>query len=263
MAAPSPEQVLANSGLTPLEARVYLYLNENPNKRDSEIGDALGIPLPDVRKALSSLRSRGLVKAVERDGYDAVPPSKAFEILVDLKTRDMELALSSIRRQLHSIRESLEKRYWVSRYGISEEQLLESLEDLRSMEAVTARLMAEATEEILVFTASFEWYNKVRETLTSSLQRGVRVRVLMRVVDEPSRLRARELLERGVEVRSAVEGWYPVRGTLVDESRLVFLIWATEEKLSCFRPHYTENRGLIKVFLDSFEHRWARASSIA
>ena len=174
----------------------------------------------------------------------------------------MESELANTRRQLSSIREVLENKYWESRYGIRDELLLEPLDDLKSMEVKTVRLISEAQREIRIFTASFEWYTKIREVLLDAVRRGVKVKILMRVVDEHSQKRARDLLENGIEVKSTVEDWYPVRGTIVDGNKLLFLIWATEKKLSYYKPHYTENVGLIKIFLDAFERRWERASNI-
>jgi len=253
------EEFLEKAGLTAIEAKIYLFLNENPQKSEDDISKTLGVSLEESKNALSSLKAKGLVKVIDQDKYDAIPPSKALEILLDIKTKSMESELANIRRQLYFIRDVLENKYWESRYGIRDELLLEPLEDLRSMEIKTAKLISEAQREVQIFTASFEWYAKIREILLSTVKRGIKARVLMRVVDEHSQRRARDLLENGVEVKNAVEDWYPVRGTIIDGSKLVFLIWATEKKLSYFKPHYTENAGLIKIFLDAFERRWERA----
>ncbi|MHC1600756.1 MAG: TrmB family transcriptional regulator [Candidatus Nezhaarchaeales archaeon] len=256
------EESLEKAGLTLIEAKIYLFLNENPRKSEDEISAALGINLQELKEALSSLKAKGLVKTVDQDTYDVTPPSKALEILLDIKAKYMESELANTRRQLSSIREVLENKYWESRYGIRDELLLEPLDDLKSMEVKTVRLISEAQREIRIFTASFEWYTKIREVLLDAVRRGVKVKILMRVVDEHSQKRARDLLENGIEVKSTVEDWYPVRGTIVDGNKLLFLIWATEKKLSYYKPHYTENVGLIKIFLDAFERRWERASNI-
>ncbi len=253
---------LMRAGLTKLEAEVYLFLVENPQKSEVELGNLLNVPLSDLRYALTSLLQRGLVKVLDHEKYEAIPPSKAVLVLLEVKTRSVEAELAELRRHLYTIKSSLEDKYWEKRYGIRDELLIEPLDDLRSMEIKTAEIISRAQHSISVFTASFEWYPRVRELLLDALNRKVVVRVLMRVVNEQSKKIAKDLMENGADVRCATEEWYPVRGTLVDESKLIFLIWTTEKKLSYYKPHYTENPGLIKVFSDAFNKRWERAKPI-
>jgi len=53
---------------------------------------------------------------------------------------------------------------------------------------------------------------------------------------------------------------------LSDDNELVFLIWATNERNGrrpkFFRPHFTKNDGMIRVFADAFDKRWSDASPI-
>jgi sugar-specific transcriptional regulator TrmB len=253
---------LKKAGLTRLEAEVYLFLVQNPQVSESDLLSSLNASLSDVKAAIASLLQKGLVKALDSGKYDAIPPSKAAQILLDVKTRSVEAELAELRKHLQAMKSDLEDKYWERRYGIRDELLIEPLDDLRSMEFKTAEIISRAQRDISIFTASFEWYPKVRELLLDALNRKVAVKVLMRVADERSKRVAKDLAENGADVRCAVEEWYPVRGTLVDESKLVFLIWTTERKLSYYKPHYTENPGLIKVFSDAFNRRWERAKPL-
>jgi sugar-specific transcriptional regulator TrmB len=253
---------LKKAGLTKLEAEVYFFLVQNPQASESDVCNSLNASTNDVKTAISSLLQRGLVKVLDSEKYDAIPPSKAAQILLEVKTRSVEAELAELRKHLQAMKSDLEDKYWERRYGIRDELLIEPLDDLRSMEVKTAEIISRAQRDISIFTASFEWYSKVRELLLDALHRKVAVRVLMRVVDERSKRVAKDLAENGADVRCATEEWYPVRGTLADESRLVFLIWTTERKLSYYKPHYTENPGLIKVFNDAFNRRWERAKPV-
>lgn len=230
---------------------------------ESDIRNSLNASLNDVKTALTSLLQRGLVKILNGETYDAIPPSKAAQILLEVKTRSVEVELAELKKHLQTIKSELEDEYWERRYGIRDELLIEPLDDLRSMEIKTAEIISRAQRDISIFTASFEWYPKVRELLLAALDRRVAVRVLMRIANEQSKRVAKGLVENGADVRCAIEEWYPVRGTLVDESKLVFLIWTTEKKLSYYKPHYTENPGLIKVFSDAFDRRWERAKPVS
>jgi hypothetical protein len=57
-----------------------------------------------------------------------------------------------------------------------------------------------------------------------------------------------------------------VRGTLVDDRELVFLVWATRKRGVSrpvyYRPHYTKNQGLVRVFRDAFLKRWEEGQTI-
>jgi sugar-specific transcriptional regulator TrmB len=253
---------LKKAGLTRLEAEVYLFLVQNPQASESYLCNSLNVSLSDIKTTIASLLQKGLVKILDSEKYDAIPPSKAAQILLEVKTRSVEAELAELRKQLQAMKSDLEDRYWEKRYGIRDELLIEPLDDLRSMEVKTAEIISRAQRDISIFTASFEWYPKVRELLLNALYRKVAVRVLMRAADERSKRIAKDLAENGADVRYATEDWYPVRGTLVDESKLVFLIWTTEKKLSYYKPHYTENPGLIKVFNDAFNRRWERAKPV-
>lgn len=255
-------EVLKKSGLTQREAEIYIFLAENPQKGELDLCSTLNIPQNEVRAALSSLIAKGLARKLNQDKYEVIPPSDAVEILLEIKTRFMEAEMAELRRCLYSIKETLEDTYWEKRYGIRDELLIEPLDSLKSMEVKTAEIISRSQKDISIFTESFGWYHKVRELLLDALSRGVAVRVLMRVTNDQSRKTAKDLVENGAEVKCVVEEWYPVRGTLVDESKLVFLIWTTEKKVSYYKPHYTENAGLIKVFSDAFNRRWERAQPL-
>jgi len=255
-------EVLKKAGLSKLEAEVYLFLVENPQASENALCTSLNAPLSDVKASVASLLQKGLVKTLDHERYEAIPPSKAVQILLEIKTRFVEAELADLRKNLQVVKSDLEDKYWEKRFGIRDELLIEPLDDLRSMEIKTAEMISRAQRAIYIFTASFEWYSKVRELLLAALSRKVVVKVLMRVADERSKRTAKDLIENGAEVRCAAEEWYPVRGTLVDENKLVFLIWTTEKKLSYYKPHYTENPGLIRVFSDAFNRRWERAKPL-
>jgi hypothetical protein len=150
--------------------------------------------------------------------------------------------------------------------GIRSEEMMEPLRDLTDMELRTARILGNTTKEAVIFAETFGWYERVREALFQAHDRGAKIRILMMASDESALKRAKELQGIGVQVRHCTEEWYPVRGTLIDDQELVFLIWATREKDTMrpiyYRPHYTKNAGLIRIFRDAFQKRWEEASQV-
>jgi hypothetical protein len=77
-----------------------------------------------------------------------------------------------------------------------------------------------------------------------------------------------ELAGLGAQIRDTREPWHPVRGTLIDNKDLIFVIWAAEEAERywnpiVYTPHHTKNQGLIRIFRESFDLRWNSAKRAA
>ncbi|TMI60562.1 hypothetical protein E6H14_00375 [Candidatus Bathyarchaeota archaeon] len=160
----------------------------------------------------------------------------------------------------------LEPQYWELRLGVKPEDLLEPLPTLEEMEIKTVKVIANASRKVSISAETFGWFGKVKEEVYRAIERKVKFRLLMTAKDPEAVSRAREAMGLGIEVRQPREDWYPVRGTLSDDKELVFLIWATNERNGrrpkFFRPHFTKNNGMIRVFADAFDKRWSDASLI-
>jgi hypothetical protein len=160
----------------------------------------------------------------------------------------------------------LEPQYWELRLGVKPEDLLEPLPTLEEMEVRTVKVIANASRNVSISAETFSWFGKVKEEIYRAIERGVKFRLLMTAKDSDAVSRAREAKGLGIQVRQPKEDWYPVRGTLSDDKELVFLIWATNERNGrrpkFFRPHFTKNNGMIRVFADAFDKRWSDASPI-
>jgi hypothetical protein len=77
-----------------------------------------------------------------------------------------------------------------------------------------------------------------------------------------------ELVTLGAQIRDTREPWHPVRGTLIDNKDLIFVIWVAEETERywnpiVYTPHHTKNQGLIRIFHESFDYRWNAAKRVA
>jgi len=258
-------ELLKSLGLSEDAARVYTILVENPTDLSfEETSVKCKLPMKRAHRALEELVSKGFVK-VEGNKFAAMQPKQALVGMLEKKEKELHGHLENARNVIASLQKSLEPIYLKTRAGIKAEEILEPLESLSAMELRTAQIIANAEREILIFAQRFDWYDKISEVLAQALDRGVKVRVLMLVADKTALLRAKELKQLGVQVRRCIEKSYPVRGTLVDGKELVFLIWATRKDIKKplhFRPHYTTNDGLIKVFLDAYEKRWQEAKPL-
>lgn len=247
-------------GFSENEAKIYTYLLEKSEGQSlEEITAGCGVATDEAERVLGRAVERGLLRVMS-NRFEALEPRSVLARVLGERERILKEELERLSGVASTLQKSLEPVFWESRLGVKPEELLQPLRDLGSMETQTGRIVREAQKYICIFAESFGWFEKIRGELLEALKRGVKVRVLMVVIDPISAERARELTKSGAEVRNWSDGWYPVRGTLSDDRELVFLIWATEKRgvkrPIHFFPHYTTNPGMVRIFRDAFEKRW-------
>ena len=259
-------QLLETLGLSEGESRVYLKLLLQPQgEMVDRVVTAFGISAEVAEGALKSLTDKGLIK-ISSNRAEAVQPRTAIQRILDQRKRTLENEMSYEASVAMQLERALEPVYWENRLGIRPEEVIEPLRDLPDMELRTARILGTASKEVFVFAETFGWYDRVRESIFQAHDRHVNMKVLMMVRDDSTKSRAVELHNLGISVRHCAEEWYPVRGTLADDQEHVFVIWATKKNVTprpiYFRPNYTRNQGLIRIFRDAFMKRWEEAQDI-
>jgi len=260
-------KLLKDLGLSDGEAKVYLcLLRRAQGEMLDKVVTAFDSPSSEAEDSLKSLVDKGLIR-ISRNMVEAVQPRLVVQTMLERRRKSVEAQLTQESSNALVLEKMLEPVYWESRMGLRSEEIIEPLRDLADMELHTAQILGNARKEAVIFAESFGWYDKVREALFQAHDRGAQLRILMMANDEFTLKRARELQGIGVQVRHCTEEWYPVRGTLVDDQELVFLIWATREREDIrpiyYRPHYTKNAGLIRIFRDAFQKRWEEGTLIA
>jgi len=262
-------QLMLQLGFTQGECEIYFSLLDRPEGEpiDSVLtGAKMSQGLAE--SALKSLVDKGLVN-VSSNRLDAVEPRVFLSRFQERKRQELSKGLELVSSRSAKLLSLLEPQYWEKRLGIKPEDLLEPLSSLEEMELRTVRVIGDASREVCISAETFGWFEKVQEEMYRALERGVKFRVLMLARDKETVQRVKEVKKLGVDIRQSREDWYPVRGTLGDNRQLVFLIWAEQEgkgrpvgKARFFRPHYTRNEGMIRVFRDAFDKRWTEASKI-
>ncbi len=258
--------LLKELGFSETECFIYLSLLE---KREGEsIDDILAhskASTTETETAVNNLVERGLV-SVSSNRLEASSPQHFIPKLQESKRLELSRNLELVRSKAARLLSILEPQYWETRLGVKPEDLLEPLRTLEEMEVRTVKVIGNSTRQLSISAESFGWFGKVREEAYRAVERGVKFRVLMTPKDEETRQRTREVKTLGMEARQPTEDWYPVRGTLGDDKELVFLIWTSQDRevqrAKYFRPHYSKNPGMIRVFADAFEKRWTDAKPI-
>jgi sugar-specific transcriptional regulator TrmB len=259
-------QLLKSLGLSGGESAIYLkLLSQSEGEMLDRVVTAFGVPADIAEDALKALADKGLVK-IQSNRVEVVQPRIVLQRILEHRKRNVESQLAQETSVALQLEKLLEPVYWENRLGIRPEDIIEPLRDLPEMELRTARILGNAGKEVFIFAQTFGWFSKVRESVFQAHDRGVGMRILMMVNDESTREKAKELRDLGIQVRHCAEEWYPVRGTLVDDQELVFLVWATKKldvpRPIYYRPHYTQNQGLIRVFRDAFLKRWEEGQKI-
>jgi sugar-specific transcriptional regulator TrmB len=259
-------ELLKALGLSPGESKVYLKLLSQPEgEMLDKVVTAFGMPAAIAEDSLKSLADKGLIR-ISSNRVEVIQPRLVLQKILVQRKRTIENQVSKENAVALELEKLLEPTYWENRLGIRPEEIIEPLRDLPEMELHTARILENAMKETSIFAETFGWYGKVRESLFQAHDRGVSIRVLMMVKDGSTKERAKELRDLGIQVRHCAEEWYPVRGTLVDDQELVFVVWATKKSAVprpiYFRPNYTKNQGLIRIFRDAFLKRWEEGQPI-
>ncbi|RLF21104.1 MAG: hypothetical protein DRN15_08180 [Thermoprotei archaeon] len=253
---------LRGIGFSEYEALAYAALVEIGEGTADTISKLSGIPLPRIYSVLDELARKGFVEVMgaRPKRFILVNPSRAFDEYFERKRKEMESRLKRLKEACDEIKRMIEPLYLQLQLKIRPEALIEPLSGLSDAEERTKELIGRAKTEILILTRLFSWYFRVRDELRKAIERGVSVKVLMKT-DISTLSIVEELKSMGAQVRRHPVDWYPVRGTIVDRSKAIFIIWAKSVARGVgyvYRPHYTENPGMIQLLCDVFDSYWSR-----
>jgi len=261
-------EYLRRTGFTAYESEAYLALLSKKELTAEEISHVTSIPITRVYGTLEQLMQKGFARIAQGrpKKFHAIPPEQAKREYLKNLRQNFETNLVTVEEILRHLQTLVEPMYVESHLQVKAEELLEPLEDLHIMEKRTSNCLQEASEEVLISTALFSWLPKVKDQLRSAARRGAKIKILMQISDTQIRKQLEELLSLGVQVRDTTDPWHPVRGTLVDNKALIFVIWAAEENKRywnpiVYTPNHTKNPGLIRLFRESFLYKWTKSSS--
>jgi len=269
MSASRITESLRGIGLTSYESEAYLALLKSRELTAEEISKLTSVPITRVYGTLEQLMQKGFARIVESrpKKFHAISPEEANRGYLTHVRRNFETNLLAIEETMRALQRQVEPIYVESHLQVKAEELLESLGDLRVMEKRTSEYAQEASKEVLISTALFSWLPKLKPQLRKALARGVNVKILMQLADSQVKRHLDDLRNMGAQIRETPDPWHPVRGTLVDNRDLIFVIWAAEEAERhwnpiVYTPNHTKNPGLIRIFRESFLYRWSDSKEL-
>ena len=268
-AATDLQESLRRAGLTTYESDAYLALLSKRELTAEDVAKQTSIPITRVYNTLEQLMQKGFARIIQSrpKRFQAVPPGEAKREYLTLLRQNFEQNLLSVEEIMRTMQRRVEPLYVESHLQVKAEELLEPLDNLQVMEKRTREYVQSATDEVLISTALFSWLPRVKVQLKDAMKRGVKVKILMQLENSQVGKHLNELIETGVQVRDTRDPWHPVRGTLIDNRELVFVIWAAEEverhwNPIVYTPNHTKNQGLIRIFRESFLFRWEKAKRV-
>ncbi len=268
MSLSEPAEKLRQLGLTEYETQAYLILVQGTQMNAEEVAGKANIPIPRVYGVLENLRDLGLIVIIEGrpKKFEIISPDEGLLNLIRLRKRAAEESIRQLEETSQEVKEVLSPIFWRERLRIKPEDLLESLDNMAITEKQTRRIISKAKKTIDIFTDVFSWYDAVEKDLIKALKRGVKIRVLMDMQLQMTRPTVQKLQSLGITTRQPSDLRFPVRGTLVDSSKVVFLIWASpagnrSHPRYVYRPSYSANEGIVAIFQQSFAYRWQKAKS--
>lgn len=268
MSLAEPTEKLRQLGLTEYETQAYLVLIQGTQMNAEEVARNASIPIPRVYGVLESLRDLGLIVILEGrpKKYEIISPEEGLQNLIKLRKRAAEESLRQLEETSQEVKEVLSPIFWRERLRIKPEDLLEPLENLALTEKQTKKLIMEAKETIDIFTDVFNWFEGVEKHLRKASEQGVKIRVIMNMEHPITRSTVRKLKSMKIRVRQPSDLKFPVRGTLADSSKVVFLIWASPKRNRghpryVYRPSFSANEGIVEIFQQSFEYRWQKGKT--
>jgi sugar-specific transcriptional regulator TrmB len=260
---------LRQLGLTEYEAQAYLALAQGNQMSAEEVAKGADIPIPRVYGVLESLKTLGLIVILKGrpKKFEILSPDEGFKHLLAQRKRMADESLRQLEKTCQEVKEVLSPIFWRERLRIRPEDLLEALDNLALSETRTKKIIAKARKSVDIFTDIFSWFDDVESTLAEVVKRGVKVRVLLNMEHQSTKNVIKKLKGYKIAVRQPPDLRFPVRGTLVDASKVIFLIWASPEggeksPKYVYRPSYSANEGIVAIFQHSFEYRWQQAKSL-
>jgi len=237
------------------------------------LAEATGIPKARIYGVLESLADQGFVKITPTrpKEYRARPPADIVDRAIENRRQAFETAEAALEGARASFLDAFEARYEAADETVTPTEELFYVVDVgEPSERETRRLYDHADAAVYVVTKSFEYFESVRPSVESALERGVDIRVLFL---QPSELSAenREIQSRMVDRLEsdfpAIEfrfghGPLPLRGTFSDPSlsyesgTAILLVEEKDIPLSMRQAAITENASFVAGLKRFFDLLW-------
>ncbi len=263
--------LLEKAGLTDYEATVLSYLLVMGESKASEIIEVSDVPSAKVYETLNELFRLGMVE--KKPGrptlYIPKAPTEIVNSMIEEKQKTLNEEIKRLNTLKHDFTDVI-KPLW--KQGKKEERHHPLLRIVRvgdPSERETNRLISAAEQEIRIFSKVFEYFPKVKPTLTEACNRGVTLKLILykkaKLHEEVRQVQDRILDELRHTFPSQLKIRYarhvPLRGTIVDPETgrgAIFLVEELGVPLFLREAAVTSNPKLVKAIGHYFNLLWKR-----
>lgn len=268
-----PDELLDELELTEYERTALRHLIELGRSSAPDISEATGIPKARIYGVLETLGSAGYIKIIP--GRPKEYESKSPGEILDRATENRRQEFETYRQSIESIRpEFLETFERISADADDErsptEELFHVVDVGTPSERETRALYSEAEEQVCVITKSFEYFDNVRPSVESALEREISIRILFlhpKHLDSSNRDIQKEIFEDITGSYPAIETRFseerlPWRGTIADPSmeydsgNAVLLVEEEDIPLYKRQAAVTENASFVAGMKRYFDLVW-------
>jgi sugar-specific transcriptional regulator TrmB len=252
-------QLLCELGLTPIQAKMYLWLLGSGGHSASSVADVLKINRVDVYRGLRKLQQLGIVELNigKPNTFSAVQPKIALKLLVDLRRKELN-ELDRKADYLTKTLESINEKQLVNQVPLSENQYFR----LKNGEAVVETLSAmikqakHQVRKMLTSKAlSFHLLYGIFDIERDLYQKGVEIKL---VTDVPSETLTKYESISNIHYIGDLSN--TLRYVIVDDSQIIISLAADAIGPTDSVGLLTNNKTLIHALTKHFEETWSMTS---
>ncbi|WP_256301957.1 TrmB family transcriptional regulator [Haloarchaeobius salinus] len=269
----NPDELLDKLELTEYERTALRHLIELGRSSAPDISEATGIPKARIYGVLEALADAGYVKIIpgRPKEYESKSPGQILDRAIENQRQEFD----TYRQSIESIRpEFLQTFEELAADADDERSPTEELFHVVSVgtpsERETRALYNDAEEQVCVITKSFEYFESVRPSIESALDRDIAVSILFLYpehLDSSNRDVQKEIFDEITGSYPAIETRFskerlPWRGTIADPSmeydsgRAVLLVEEEDIPLYKRQAAVTENASFVAGMKRYFDLVW-------
>jgi sugar-specific transcriptional regulator TrmB len=263
------EYKLLKFGLTPLQARIYLWLLFLGPSNASSLVKRLNIHRADVYRVLRSLVSKGIVEINVGNPmvYIAIVPSKSMPMLM----REQERKLSELQTLSDEFIKSVDKRISELRKSFDTSHagtVLHSSFRLKFGAQVLEmwkEMLRGASEEVMrvwsKFGITYHHEEGLMDDYKNCATKGVKIRAITDIDEDTIKI-VKKYCDF-IEFRHMSIGVSALRYIIVDRKQVFVSTTLVPIKTSEFTALWTDNSALVRGFIMDFQEAWEKSKPLS
>ena len=263
------ENLLREFGLTEYEIKAYMSLLKLGVATADQISNMGNIPLPRVYDTLVELQKKGfvLISKGRPKKFKPIDPKKSLKSLIDLKKKDFEKQIGSLKNDVNKIVKDLDNIQTVN--SNQEKYDIWSTEKRSNIGKLLDQQKKMASKEILIFSGDMSWISEIMPIIKQSTKRGVKMRAIVHKPENKKWTKNIRMAKKaGINVKIGYTGL--MRGHVIDDKTISIAIKQSDteknnmngepgsDMLSKYELLTSNNPILVSMFKENFEFWWGK-----